>query len=114
MNDIDRASGQHIEPYIGMPIYLDDCDDIMDDISDDNNMMNPGNTMPGGSTPGETMPGNTGSGSNSIAACVDNLPLAMAYVPMQSWEETYEPAEALMNGTVFPCLNLPFLGGAKR
>lgn len=104
MNDIDRASGQHIEPYIGMPIYLDDCDDIMDNISGDNNMMNPGNTMPG----------NTDSGSNSIAACVDNLPLAMAYVPMQSWEETYEPAEALMNGTVFPCLNLPFLGGAKR
>lgn len=104
MNDIDRASGQHIEPYIGMPIYLDDCDDIMDDISGDNNMMDPGNTMPG----------NTDSGSNSIAACVDNLPLAMAYVPMQSWEETYEPAEALMNGTVFPCLNLPFLGGAKR
>lgn len=104
MNDIDRASGQHIEPYIGMPIYLDDCDDIMDNISGDNNMMNPGNTMPG----------NTDSGSTSIAACVDNLPLAMAYVPMQSWEETYEPAEALMNGTVFPCLNLPFLGGAKR
>ena len=104
MNDIDRASGQHIEPYIGMPIYLDDCDDIMDDISGDNNMMDPGNMMPG----------NTDSGSNSIATCVDNLPLAMAYVPMQSWEETYEPAEALMNGTVFPCLNLPFLGGAKR
>ena len=104
MNDIDRASGQHVEPYIGMPIYLDDCDNIMDDISGDNNMMDPGNTMPG----------NTDSGSNSIAACVDNLPLAMAYVPMQSWEETYEPAEALMNGTVFPCLNLPFLGGAKR
>lgn len=104
MNDIDRASGQHVEPYIGMPIYLDDCDDIMDDISGDNNMMDPGNTMPG----------NTDSGSNSIATCVDNLPLAMAYVPMQSWEETYEPAEALMNGTVFPCLNLPFLGGAKR
>lgn len=71
MNDIDRASGQHVEPYIGMPIYLDDCDDIMDDISGDNNMMDPGNTMPG----------NTDSGSNSIAACVDNLPLAMAYVP---------------------------------
>lgn len=104
MNDIDRASGQHVEPYIGMPIYLDDCDDIMDDISGDNNMIDPGNMMPG----------NTGSGSNSIAVCVDNLPLAMAYVPMQSWEETYEPAEALMNGTVFPCLNLPFLGGAKR
>ncbi len=36
---------------------------------------------------------------------------AMAYVPWQAWEKTYEPEEGLINGTLFPCLNLPFLGG---
>ncbi|MCI8631574.1 MAG: spore coat associated protein CotJA [Firmicutes bacterium] len=66
--------------------------------------MNPGNTMPGENVPIGVKP----------VDCLSDLPLAMAYVPMQGWEETYEPAEALMNGTVFPCLNLPFLGGAKR
>ena len=38
------------------------------------------------------------------------LPLAMAYVPMQQFEETYEPEQALDNGTLFPALNKPFLG----
>lgn len=68
-------------PYIGMPIEIDD-----DDISDT-----------------EKEPECIGN--------LENLPLAMAYVPWQSWEETYEPAEGLKNGTIFPCLNLPFLGG---
>ncbi len=114
MNDIDRAAAANVEPYIGMPIYLDDCDDIMDGISGDIDVNNPENTTPGGTRPGNTMPGGSTPGSDSIAECVNNLPLAMAYVPMQRWEETYEPGEALMNGTVFPSLNLPFLGGAKR
>jgi len=105
---------QQIEPYIGMPIYLDDCDDIMDGISDGNNGMNPGNTAPGNNNPGNTMPGGNIPIGVKPVDCLSDLPLAMAYVPMQGWEETYEPAEALMNGTVFPCLNLPFLGGAKR
>jgi len=39
------------------------------------------------------------------------LPLAMAYVPWQCWGETYKPAEALCRGTIFPELDLPFLGG---
>ena len=36
------------------------------------------------------------------------LPLAMAYVPWQSWTETYDSARALCRGTIFPQLDLPF------
>ncbi|MGN1157190.1 MAG: spore coat associated protein CotJA [Agathobacter sp.] len=47
--------------------------------------------------------------------CIDQMPLAMAYVPWQQWEETFEPCNALLHGTLFPELALPFLGkrGAK-
>ena len=41
---------------------------------------------------------------------LDQLPLAMAYVPMQMWGETYEGLKALDVGTIFPDLNLPFCG----
>ncbi len=37
-------------------------------------------------------------------------PLAMAYVPYQSWEETYAENVALTKGTIFPSLDLPFCG----
>lgn len=40
-----------------------------------------------------------------------DLPLAMAYVPMQKWKSTYEISEALSKGTIFPDLYKPFLGG---
>ena len=46
------------------------------------------------------------TGNNSV----DSLPLAMAYVPWQSWESIYEPCKALKIGTIFADLNLPFLG----
>lgn len=39
------------------------------------------------------------------------LPLAMAYVPIQTWGETYTPEKALCRGTVFPVLDLPFTRG---
>lgn len=39
------------------------------------------------------------------------LPLAMAYVPMQQWGETYSADVALTKGTIFPELDLPFTGG---
>lgn len=39
------------------------------------------------------------------------LPLAMAYVPMQTWGETYSPEKALCRGTLFPVLDLPFMRG---
>lgn len=40
----------------------------------------------------------------------ENTPIAMAYVPYQSWEETYSENVALEKGTIFPSLDLPFLG----
>ena len=40
-----------------------------------------------------------------------NAPLAMAYVPMQvSAEPGYEAEDALARGTLFPGLDLPFMG----
>lgn len=39
-----------------------------------------------------------------------DLPLTMAYVPMQPLESTYEQDEALKAGTLFPNLDKPFLG----
>ena len=46
----------------------------------------------------------------SGSARLDTLPLAMAYVPMQSWGETYDGLKALDSGTIFPELDLPFCG----
>jgi hypothetical protein len=44
----------------------------------------------------------------SPATPTEFVPLAIATVPMQPWEQPYDPAAALKNGTIFPCLNLPF------
>lgn len=38
------------------------------------------------------------------------LSLAMAFVPMQSFDTPYEPALAFSRGTIFPALDKPFLG----
>ena len=40
--------------------------------------------------------------------------LAMAYVPVQQWQELYEPEEALHRGTLFRQLDLPFEGGNEK
>lgn len=41
---------------------------------------------------------------------IENMPLAMSYVPWQDWEKVYEPCEAIKAGTLFPELNLQFYG----
>jgi len=41
---------------------------------------------------------------------LDSLPLAMGYVPVQKWENLYDPETALDRGTLFCCLDLPFCG----
>lgn len=38
------------------------------------------------------------------------LPLAMAYVPWQTFHNTFEPCKALQMGTIFPELCKPFCG----
>ena len=35
---------------------------------------------------------------------------AMAKVPMQPWCQTYDSSTALARGTLFPALDLPYLG----
>ncbi len=37
-------------------------------------------------------------------------PLAIAYVPFQEWEKTYDEQAALCRGTIFPSLDKPFIG----
>ena len=47
---------------------------------------------------------------NEPCRCLDSLPLAMAFVPMQKWKEPYAPKTAIDRGTIFPELDLPFIG----
>lgn len=37
-------------------------------------------------------------------------PIGMCYVPFQQWETPYAENVALERGTIFPSLDLPFLG----
>ena len=47
------------------------------------------------------------AGSN---ACINSLPLAMAYIPLQRWEDLYDTSTAFERGTIFRALDKPFLG----
>lgn len=40
--------------------------------------------------------------------------VAMAYVPFQTDSSTYDEMKALKCGTLYPCLNKPFLGRGVR
>lgn len=42
--------------------------------------------------------------------CINDMPIAMAYVPIQQLKKTYEPDSGLTFGTIFPELNKPFCG----
>ncbi len=41
---------------------------------------------------------------------IPNPVLGMAYVVNQKWGNVYEPCKALNAGTIFPALDLPFMG----
>ena len=58
--------------------------------------------------PMQAMPYTQSMSNDSIFRC--DVPLAMAYVPWQIWNETYELDKALHTGTLFPCLDKPFMG----
>lgn len=45
---------------------------------------------------------------NQNSASTPNPSLAIATIPPQSWEEPYAAGKALTQGTIFPCLDLPF------
>ena len=40
----------------------------------------------------------------------EDMPIAMAYVPVQFWEKPYDPQTGLSRGTIFPSLDKPFIG----
>ena len=40
----------------------------------------------------------------------EKTPIAMAYVPYQMWENPYDAETGMARGTVFPSLDLPFIG----
>ena len=88
------------DPYIGMPIIIESKP----------NKPGCGCDFPGDTDDNEgNMPG--GSFDNMY---LGDLPLAMCYVPMQRWNTTYSLEKGLERGTIFPELDLPFLGGMKR
>ncbi|MBQ4267951.1 MAG: spore coat associated protein CotJA [Clostridia bacterium] len=50
----------------------------------------------------------------AVSAFPENMSLAMAYVPFQHFSEVYSCEKALKQGTIFPCLDKPFLMGCAR
>lgn len=50
----------------------------------------------------------------AISEFPENTPLAMAYVPFQGKSEMYSCEKALMRGTLFPCLDKPFMMGCCK
>ena len=40
--------------------------------------------------------------------CIDSLPLAMVYSPMQQWRDLFDPETALAHGTLFKELVFPW------
>lgn len=46
--------------------------------------------------------------ANNYNDCLENLPLAYAYIPYQVFESPYNKEEALEYGTVFSQLNKPY------
>lgn len=45
---------------------------------------------------------------------VDTMVPAMAYVPWQQWDETFDAEKGFSCGTIFPELYKPFKGGMCR
>lgn len=57
-------------------------------------------------------------GCPATAACrnrrnegCSGMPVGMGYVPWQQWGQTYSMEQGLKQGTIFPELDYPFLGG---
>lgn len=49
-------------------------------------------------------------GNNAETDQLQNMAIAMAYVPWQRWDTVYKEEVGLDRGTIFPELDLPFLG----
>lgn len=51
---------------------------------------------------------------HSIKTFPREISVAMAYVPYQQWCDVYQCDKALCQGTIFPVLDLPFMGVRQR
>lgn len=59
--------------------------------------------------------GKTSDGFHGRLSALPKDPkVATAYVPFQTDFNTYDDAKALKAGTLFPCLDKPFLGSGTR
>ena len=47
-------------------------------------------------------------------SCLEQYPIAMAYVPWQRWQQVYPVEKAMNRGTIFPDLDKPFSMGRCR
>ncbi len=56
----------------------------------------------------------TGNCCGEKSAFPSCTPPAMAYVPFQQWCEVYSMDKALCQGTLFPVLDKPFVGGRYK
>ena len=47
---------------------------------------------------------------------LEHMPIAMAYVPWQTWRNVYDAEKGLCRGTIFQELDLPFcgIGGCQK
>ncbi|MBQ8815011.1 MAG: spore coat associated protein CotJA [Lachnospiraceae bacterium] len=51
------------------------------------------------------------SGRSVTCVANANFPVGMTYVPMQKWGPLYDHQKALCQGTLFPEMDKPFMGG---
>jgi len=129
INDAASAGASDVrEPYIGMPVYVDQKDheryygkrarssaeEIRGDLREGklDASLQEMRTIIIDETRDDTIQ------ENIEAYCRDSMfeswPIAMAYVPWQSFRGIYEPGRAFEAGTIFSDLDLPFLGGGGR
>ncbi len=60
---------------------------------------------------GESVDIGCGSATAQRRWGLTGYPLSMVYSPMQEWRSLYDSETALMQGTLFAELDLPFMGG---
>lgn len=53
---------------------------------------------------------------NPMQKTLEEMPIAMAYVPWQKWCKIYDAEKAFHHGTIFQELDLPFrgIGGCQK
>lgn len=130
-----------IEPYIGMPIILGDGGMQDSDAAAgqngmqnmQQNMMQPAMQQPTMQQPVRPMPLPETAPQEqqncqpcltdtNCESCASHQPpqqtmvVGMAYVPWQRWQQPYDYEKGFEVGTIFPDLDLPFLGyqGGRR